>query len=93
MIALLLGIGGVFWYLLRDISRDNRVSSQMIQKNEEPYQVVGRESVELPWSDSLENLDPENNGEKRLKKWNFRKVQIRGYFKKEAIVGGSLRRR
>jgi len=78
---------GAFWYLKKEIDEDNVVSSEMIQNNQTPYAVVGEEALNFPWSDSLENLDPENNGNKRLKNWNFRKVQLRGYFKKKAILG------
>lgn len=59
----------------------------MKSKNKEPYQVIGEEAVFLPWSDSLDNLDPNNNGKKRIQNWNFRKVQIRGYFQKKALLG------
>jgi hypothetical protein len=78
---------GAFWYLKKEIDEDNVVSSEMIQNNQTPYSVVGEEALNFPWSDSLDNLDPENNGNKRLKNWNFRKVQLRGYFKKKAILG------
>jgi hypothetical protein len=82
-----MGVAGLFWWLNREISNDNVLSAEIKNANTEAYQVIGREAVELPWVDSLKNLDPENNGDKRIKKWNFRKVQIRGYFQNKAIVG------
>ena len=82
-----MGLAGVFWWLIQEIKEDNIISLEMKSKNEEPYQVMGRESLKMPWSDSLDNLDPENNGKKRIKNWNFRKVQLRGYFEKKAILG------
>lgn len=86
-LSLLMGLATVFWWLVREIDRDNRVSSEMALQNDEPYQVMGKESLQLPWSDSLANLDPENNGPKRIKRWNFRKVQLMGYFKNKAVLG------
>lgn len=81
------GLAGFLLWLKLEINSDNTVSMNMVEANEEPYQVIGREALELPWVDSLKNMDPENNGKKRIEKWNFRKVQIRGYFKNKAIVG------
>lgn len=82
-----MGLGVVFWWFVQEINKDNRVSSEMARENELPYQVMGRESIELPWGDSLANLDPNNNGEKRIKRWNFRKVQLMGYFRNKAVLG------
>ena len=85
--VLLTGLLGLFWWLKNEIEKDNVISLEMIEKNQEPFVVLGADALEFPWSDSMKNLDPENNGEKRIKKWNFRKVQIKGYFKKKAVLG------
>ena len=62
----------------------------MRYENKNPYQVIGEEALFFPWSDSLDNLDPNNNGKAIIKKWNFRKIQLRGYFKNKASLGKKL---
>ena len=78
--------------LFLEIREDNVISMEMVKKNEVPYQVMGQEAVEFPWADSLRNMDPKNNGKVRIDKWNFRKVQIRGYFEKKAVLGKKTKR-
>ena len=82
----LLGFAGFHLYNYSQLSADNVISAEMKDMNEEPLAVFGNDALELPWVDTIDNLDPENNGVVGDKKWTMKKVSMVGKFLPRPIL-------
>ena len=81
------GLAAAVIYMIYEIRNDNSVSGIKKKENEIPYQIEGTDLINYPWCDDVHNLNPNNNGSKRIENWNLKKIQLEGQFLMKPTIG------